>query len=195
MSDDSINVRIKSNVQNSNGSNNNDLTITIPSSCTVHQLKEEIRSSCFNSNNSNSSDSNDKKYIEDAPPISKDRYLRLICSGRLLAPDSTNISEFKCIKEGTVIHAILAAPGIKGGQQAALSRDSTFNSIIGGNGGVSRRNRFQREHRGIGIGSNGLIIPRSGNSDEDDDDDEGDIEEGRQRLGFDRLRSVSFKYT
>ena len=64
----------------------------------------------------------------------------------------------------------------RGGQQATLSRD--------------RRHSSQRRPRGIGIGSNGLILPRRNNSNDDDDDND-DIEEGRQRRGFDRLRAVS----
>ncbi len=63
----------------------------------------------------------------------------------------------------------------RGGQQATLSRD--------------RRHNNQRRLRGVGIGSNGLILPRRSSSDDDGDGE--DIEEGRQRMGFDRLRAVS----
>lgn len=106
--DDSIRIRIKSNIQNSNGNDNRDVTLTIPKSFTVNQLKEQIRSSCFNT-----SDGNDGVDSSGNIAVTKDRYLRLICSGRLLAPDSINISEFKCMKDGSVIHAVLAAPGIR----------------------------------------------------------------------------------
>eukprot|EP00551_Chaetoceros_affinis_P014969 CAMPEP_0203696046 /NCGR_PEP_ID=MMETSP0091-20130426/7353_1 /ASSEMBLY_ACC=CAM_ASM_001089 /TAXON_ID=426623 /ORGANISM="Chaetoceros affinis, Strain CCMP159" /LENGTH=387 /DNA_ID=CAMNT_0050567747 /DNA_START=94 /DNA_END=1254 /DNA_ORIENTATION=- len=212
---DVIQIRIKPNVQNSRN-NYQDVTLSIPLSSTVYQLKEKIRSSCYNSsnnsnnNNSSSSSSNNNgndnsasntsddgnsnamnicnknndsssssnknintPTIANLTTISRDRYLRLICSGRLLAPDSTALSDLKCIKDGSVVHAILAAPGVRGGQQATLSRD--------------RRHSSQRRLRGTGIGSNGLILPRR-NNDEDDDDGE-DIEEGRQRMGFDRLRA------
>lgn len=205
--DDIIQIRIKPNVQNSRN-NYHDVTLSIARSSTVYQLKEQIRSSCYNKsvNNSDDSDDNDDSNDNDtshtrssssnndgngssngdttdhsntnttttASTISRDRYLRLICSGRLLAPDSTVLSDFKCIKDGSFIHAILAAPGVRGGQQATLSRD--------------RRHSSQRRPRGIGIGSNGLILPRRNNSNDDDDDND-DIEEGRQRRGFDRLRA------
>ena len=225
-------VRIKSNIQNSNSNNAKDVTLLISPSYTVNQLKDHIRSSCFNDianggNDTSSSGNGDNltNSSNTASTISRDRYLRLICSGRLLAPDSMNISEFKCIKDGSVIHAVLAAPGIRfvliivhfspysipanktdtcfsvhhslgvftiiwiythirrGGQQAALSRDAS----------TSRNSRPIR-FRGIGIGSDGLILPRRNNDDEEDDEEEGDIEEGRQRLGFDRLRAVSLSF-
>ena len=70
----------------------------------------------------------------------------------------------------------------RGGQQAALSRDSTDSG--------NQSSSTQRRLRGIGVGSNGLILPNR-NSDDDDDDEDDDIEEGRQRRGFDRLRAVS----
>jgi hypothetical protein len=112
-----INIRIKPS-----GNEYKDITINIPLSYTVHQLKEKIRSSCFNQNNCVNHESNNN--VNHSSPsssnsnknnrtISKDRYLRLVCSGRLLAPDSTNITDFKCIKDGSVIHAVLAAPGIR----------------------------------------------------------------------------------
>lgn len=182
--EESMKIRIKSNIQNSI-SHTKDVTLLIPPSYTVHQLKEHVRSSCFNdtaNNGNDTSNGNDdgmNHITSTTTAISKDRYLRLICSGRLLAPDSIKISEFKCLKDGSVIHAVLAAPGIRGGQQAALSRESSTD-----------RNSRPIRFRGIGIGSNGLVLPL--NNDDDDDDDDaggGDIEEGRQRIGFDRLRA------
>ena len=112
-----INIRIKPS-----GNEYKDVTINIPLSYTVHQLKEQIRSSCFNNKNYLNQESNTVNHSLSPSnhnnrnrnrSISKDRYLRLVCSGRLLAPDSTNITDFKCIKDGSVIHAVLAAPGIR----------------------------------------------------------------------------------
>jgi len=102
----------------------------------------------------------------------KDRYLRLICKGRLLAPDSSVLREFS-VRNGDVIHAVLAAAGVRGGQQAALAR------------GISRR------YRGTGVGAGGRVVRSSNDSDDEDDNDESpDEEEGRERLGFDRLRTT-----
>lgn len=102
----------------------------------------------------------------------KDRYLRLICKGRLLAPDTSSIRDF-AVRNGDVLHAVLAAAGVRGGQQAALAR------------GISRR------YRGTGVGAGGRAIRVNHDSEDDDDhDDSGDEEENRERLGFDRLRST-----
>jgi DUF2407 C-terminal domain/DUF2407 ubiquitin-like domain len=102
-----------------------------------------------------------------------DRYLRLICKGRLLAPDTSLLREFS-VRNGDVLHAVLAAAGVRGGQQAALAR------------GISRR------YRGTGVGAGGRAVRATGDSDNDDDNhndgESGDEEEGR--LGFDRLRST-----
>mmetsp|Transcript_25062 Transcript_25062/g.37030 ORF Transcript_25062/g.37030 Transcript_25062/m.37030 type:complete len:291 (-) Transcript_25062:1994-2866(-) len=95
------------------------------------------------------------------------RYLRLICKGRLLAPDNTFLRDFK-IQDGDVVHAVLAAPGIRGGQQAALARGTT------------------RRYRGTGVNASGRV-ERS--TSEEEVEDESDEEEGRERLGFDRLRA------
>ena len=103
----------------------------------------------------------------------KGRYVRLISNGRLLAPDSSLLGDFSVQDEG-VIHAVIAAEGVRGGQQAELSR-----------GPLKKRGKLGRGS-GIGIGSNGIVI--GSNSDENDDID---LEENRQLLGFDRLRGVS----
>jgi hypothetical protein len=42
----------------------------------------------------------------------KGRYLRLICKGRLLAPDTATLDGFK-LKSGDVLHAVLAAQGVR----------------------------------------------------------------------------------
>ncbi len=103
-----IEIRIKSNVQNSkHNGNKKDVTVSIPTSSTVNQLKDEIRSKCFNSECSGNNPGGRMS------KVGRDRYLRLICSGRLLAPDSTKLSDFDCLKDGTVVHAVLAAPGVR----------------------------------------------------------------------------------
>jgi DUF2407 ubiquitin-like domain len=40
------------------------------------------------------------------------RYLRLICRGRLLAPDTSLVRDMG-LKDGDVVHAVLAAPGVR----------------------------------------------------------------------------------
>lgn len=42
----------------------------------------------------------------------ENRYLRLICKGRLLAPDASVLTDFG-IRDGEVVHAVLAAPGVR----------------------------------------------------------------------------------
>lgn len=58
----------------------------------------------------------------------------------------------------------------RGGQQAALARGTT------------------RRYRGTGVNASGRV-ERS--TSDDDEEEESDEEEGRERVGFDRLRSVS----
>mmetsp|Transcript_2485 Transcript_2485/g.3818 ORF Transcript_2485/g.3818 Transcript_2485/m.3818 type:complete len:329 (+) Transcript_2485:114-1100(+) len=144
---ETILLRIKS----SNSST--DMTIPAPSNHTVKQLKDSIQNSLGQS--------------------TRGRYVRLIFSGRLLAPDNAPISNFQ-LKDGSVIHAVVAAEGVRGGQQAALSRPS-------------RRRRL----RGAGVGSDGLIISRRRGDEESDEDDEDfeNLEAGIERIGFDRLRA------
>ena len=124
--------------------------VKTPSNSSVSALKDQVRSSLG---------------------TSSDRYLRLICKGRLLAPDSAQLSEFG-IHDGDVVHAVVAAAGVRGGQQAALSRSST-----------SRR-------RGTIVGPGGRVMRSSGDDDEEDQSSS-DEETGitTPRLGFDSLRS------
>jgi len=42
----------------------------------------------------------------------ENRYLRLICKGRLLAPDASVLTDFG-IQDGEVVHAVLAAAGVR----------------------------------------------------------------------------------
>jgi len=114
---------------------------------TVYTLKERVR--------------------EALGPAARGRYLRLIGHGRLLAPDSASLEGFR-LMDGDCLHAVLAAPGIRGGQQAALSRGLTPRTR-------RRRNRDANHEEG---------------EDSNEEDDNSDVETGRERLGFDRLRAV-----
>mmetsp|Transcript_47726 Transcript_47726/g.70651 ORF Transcript_47726/g.70651 Transcript_47726/m.70651 type:complete len:387 (+) Transcript_47726:66-1226(+) len=105
------------------------------------------------------------------------RYLRLIASGRLLAPDVAPLRNFK-MNDDDYIHAVIAPAGVRGGHQAAMAR----NSPASGNGRENENNGF----RSVGISATGLILPQISNSDESDDD----LEAGDERTGFDRLRST-----
>uniref|UniRef100_A0A7S1VTF0 Ubiquitin-like domain-containing protein n=1 Tax=Grammatophora oceanica TaxID=210454 RepID=A0A7S1VTF0_9STRA len=101
-------------------------------------------------------------------PSADGRYLRLISKGRLLAPDTAPLKDFS-VGNGDVLHAVLAAAGVRGGQQAAIARGTT------------------RRLRGTGVSSNGRID--SSQTREEDYSSSDDEEEGRERLGFDRLRA------
>jgi len=107
-----------------------------------------------------------------------------------MAPDDAKVEQFK-IGDGSVVHAVVAAAGVQGGQQALLSQPEDSDVRGSGNGDGHRR---RRRLRGLGIGLDGIVISRrnrSGESEdnrEDEDDDE-DIEAGRERIGFDRLRA------
>jgi hypothetical protein len=122
--------------------------VSVSSEATVSQVKQVVRTALG--------------------PSTENRYLRLICKGRLLAPDSSPVREFG-LKDGDVVHAVLAAAGVRGGQQAALARGTT------------------RRYRGTGVGPGGRVVRPD---EEEGSDEEPDEEEGRERLGFDRLRVV-----
>jgi len=51
----------------------------------------------------------------------KGRYLRIISAGQLLAPDVAPLRNFH-MKDGDCVHAVLAAAGVRGGHQAAMSQ-------------------------------------------------------------------------
>jgi len=140
-----VTLRIKSSAHLTN-----DLTVSTERNATVEQLKENIRSALGNA--------------------TQGRYLRLISSGRLMAPDTAGLEAFR-LNEGSVVHAVLSVAGVRGGQQALLSRSTSSTPT--------------RRYRGSGVGSDGLVIPRTS----DDDSDSDDTEDGRERIGFDRLRA------
>jgi len=141
----------------------------------------------------------------------KDRYLRLICKGRLLAPDTSRLNEFP-VSDGDVLHAVLAAAGMRGGQQAALARalaTTTTNNNNNTTTGTTGSSSVSRRYRGTGLGPGGRAVRtnhgnnnNSNSSDDDNDDNNHDASDGsdldgdeevgrsRERLGFDRLRNA-----
>jgi hypothetical protein len=136
-----------------------DVTVEVPSNSTVAQLKELVRQSLGKE--------------------AQERYLRLICKGRLLHPDQSSISEFK-VHNNDVVHAVLAAPGV------SAPTERVTNS--------SNNNRRRRGVTVIGPGGRVTRAPgnsnnnSNGGSDESSSSDEDDVEQGRERMGFDRLR-------
>jgi len=158
--DESLTLRIKCNspgvelTRQDSGMAN--YQVVTHSDASVHSLKESVRNAIGQS--------------------ARGRYLRIIASGRLLAPDVAPLSNFK-IRDGDCVHAVLAAAGIRGGQQAAMANGALPSSGSG---------RLARLGRGVGISPTGLILASNSSSSDTDDD----IENSRERLGFDRLRST-----
>lgn len=151
-----------------------DVTVIVDRDSTVLQLKEKIVSALGKE--------------------AENRYLRLICKGRLVAPDAAVLqTDMSYIHSGDVVHAVLATAGTRGGPQAALQRGLGlgFVNSISSATGMSRR-----AFRGTGINAQGLAVRTNYDEDEDSSDNEVDIEMGnnngnsrrRERLGFDRLR-------
>jgi len=145
-----LSLRIKTN---SDSATHN---LSTDTDCSVLQLKELVRNKLG--------------------PTARGRYLRLICQGRLLAPDRATLAEFQ-LKQDVVIHAVLAAPGVRGGQQASLSQ------------GTSPSGSNRRRLRGVGVGANGLVVTRNGSNDDSSDGESGDSDLEQGRNGFDRLRN------
>ena len=59
----------------------------------------------------------------------QDRYLRLICKGRLLSPDESSLSEFKVV-DNDVIHAVLAAAGGRRGGGSTFFMTAAFAFVL-----------------------------------------------------------------
>jgi hypothetical protein len=116
-------------------------------------------------------------------PQSQNRYLRLICKGRLLAPDTCALSEFS-VENLDVLHAVLGPAGAD-----PANNNATATIAIMPNSSPSRRRRRRRGGTVVGPGGRVTRVT-NGNGDEDsstsNDEDE---EQGRERRGFDRLRS------
>ena len=207
---DSFTLRIKLN----NGSSTIDYTLdNISQLVTVSKLKEAILTKHFTSTSTNNSNN---------------RYLRLIIRGRMMAPDTSTLDKFNIVTND-VIHAVLAKDGTKGGQQARMLRrmngitSPTSSGVSSNSNNVAPNsnttlNARQSLWRRIGIDSNGVVLSRSSdnNNELDDDSDEFESEDSdfedangeidleanqqpsqrrgrrrRERRGFDRLRAVS----
>ena len=211
---DSFTLRIKLN----NGSTTIDYTLdNISQLVTVSKLKEAILTKHFTSTSSSTSTSSTTN--------TNNRYLRLIIRGRMMAPDTSTLDKFNIVTND-VIHAVLAKDGTKGGQQARMLR--RMNGITSPSSSVASNssnnvapntnttlNARQSLWRRIGIDSNGVVLSRSSdnNNELDDDSDEFESEDSdfedangeidleaqpqrrgrrrRERRGFDRLRAVS----
>ena len=143
------------------------------------------------------------------------RYVRLILKGRLLAPDARPLGEFN-VQTGDVVHAVLAAEGQRGGAQALLASAAAASAMVpDGLGGLHQRLLSSNNHttttttgsgngnrpahhrltrallRGAGVTPTGLAMRwNHGPLDDPEDDSEtSSLEEGQERLGFDRLRT------
>lgn len=154
-----------------------DVEIAIPSNSNVAHLKELVHQALG--------------------PQCHDRYLRLICKGKLLHPEQSLLSEFK-VHNNDVVHAVLAAQGVRPPTERLVSSSSSTNNpsssstsddpqrrrrggtVVGPGGRVTRvANRAGAAGLGLGSGED------SSSSDEDD------LEQGAaSRRGFDRLRSA-----
>ncbi|KAG7360830.1 DUF2407 domain containing protein [Nitzschia inconspicua] len=147
-----------------------DVTVQVPSDSNVSQLKELIRTSLGTE--------------------AQDRYLRLICKGRLLHPDDAPISEFK-VHNNDVVHAVLAAPGVRAPTERRGTTTTTANS--------SSTNTRRRGGTIVGPGGRVTRAPSNngdsqwGSDDSNNSSDEEDLEQGRERLGFDRLRTSGLR--
>lgn len=154
-----------------------DVEIALPSNSIVSDLKERTKNALGDQ--------------------AQNRYMRLICKGRLLSPDDSPIQEFN-VQDGDVVHAVLAQPQVQ--TQRRPKRDhgnnetnttSTENSNNNTNNGNStpQPTRQRRRGRGTIVGPGGRVTRAQEDGEDDDDSSQGSDEEAaRERLGFDRLR-------
>ena len=57
------------------------------------------------------------------PDVTSNRpYTRLVCKGRLLAPDAAKLKDLTVVQPNDVVHAVLSASANREGPQAALQR-------------------------------------------------------------------------
>ena len=136
-----LTLRIKPNLPLPSSSNT-DPTLTISTDATVYTLKQTI--------------SNQLHFQK--------RYIRLIHSGRLLAPDDAILKSFG-MKNDAVVHCVVAKEGVSGGIQAKLAnRTSVRNhSRLPNNNNTNHHQQQQPNEvvdRRSGIGSDGRIQPR-----------------------------------
>jgi len=151
------------------------------------------------------------------PELTRDRpYTRLVCKGRLLAPDAALLKDLSVVQPDDVVHAVLSVSAPREGPQAALQRGISDTSEVGTRNPSSSFNtsgtssdRNSRHHhrestvptpsgssrrawRGAGINAAGIAVRQTAtNSDgEEDDEDENSVEdvENGGWMGFDRLR-------
>mmetsp|Transcript_22407 Transcript_22407/g.63498 ORF Transcript_22407/g.63498 Transcript_22407/m.63498 type:complete len:418 (+) Transcript_22407:94-1347(+) len=174
---DTLQLRIKSFILGPNA----DLPIRVNAQAQVAILKDIVKRRLLKKEAEEAGD--DGSNDDNSGSRASDRYLRLICKGKLLAPDSAPLSEFS-MESDDVVHAVLSAQGVKGGQQAALARAAPV--AIGGAGNESSTNGRSnigsiadaimsqgRRRTGIMMGPGGRILrtQRAGNGSDDDDED------------------------
>lgn len=169
-----------------------DVLIRVRPGDTVKQVKETVLEALCGSGESGN---NHRRNDDDK------RYIRLVCRGRLLAPDHITLIELKFVQPNDVVHAVLTTQrrhGQRTGVQAAIQQGNL-------------QSLSRRALRSAGINAQGMAVRRSENNtgnnnngrhSEDDDSSssdgevENDLESGqqtrprssRERRGFDRLR-------
>jgi hypothetical protein len=116
--------------------------------------------------------------------VEEAKYVRLIHQGRLLAPDTAVMRDVAAWNNDDTIHAVLAPASAQGGAQAVLARQAAATHTMS-----------RRALRRVGILTPNGRARASGTTESDNDDDSSstDVEEGRERLGFDRLRQTGLR--
>jgi hypothetical protein len=117
-----------------------------------------------------------KDAVRRALRVPRDRYLRLIFRGRLLAPDAAPLSAF-AVKEGVVVHAVVAAEGQEGGAQALLAHSSlTDDPSASAPSSFLSSSLSRRALRGTGLSATGQAVRYHQSEDEEsstEEDEEG----------------------
>lgn len=130
-----------------------DVEISVPPGSVVAHVKQQVRAAIG---------------VEDS-----DRYLRLICKGRLLFPDDHPISDFN-VQNGDVVHAVLAP--VKKEQDTEEAPPPHRR----------RSRRHPNQHMIVGPGGR---VTRS--NIDNDDDESTESSTSNEHAGFDRLRDVN----
>ena len=147
-----------------------DVEISVPAGSVVAHLKQQVKAALLDE--------------EDQSSSHHDRYLRLICKGRLLLPDDHPLSDFN-VRDGDVVHAVLAPKQVQ--------NNNSSNRNTNGEGEDDKASRYppgRARRRHLIVGPGGRVTRATDENHDDSDDDEASLlaGSGGERRGFDRLR-------
>jgi len=155
-----------------------DVEISIPAGSVVAHLKQQVKAALLDLENDEES---------------QDRYLRLICKGRLLLPDDHPLTDFN-VQDGDVVHAVLAPPtkvsnNNTNNDHTRYNRNGNSNNTSSEEAKVSQSHGRTTRRRHLVVGPGGRVTRASQYDESDEEEDDASANQNdTSRRGFDRLR-------